>query len=104
MSIRTVLKAGGARFCGQSDTEVLLNLYLAEGTGMLSRLNGIFAFALWDSDLQTLFLARDALALRPDYVSYRIERWRLWTIRPKNSRSGLRRRPDISGCMVFNAP
>ena len=45
--LRKNLETNGCKFYGQSDTEVLLNLYLQEGTEMLSKLNGIFAFAIW---------------------------------------------------------
>ena len=65
--LRADLEARGFNFLGHSDTEVLMNLYLAEGDGMLSRLNGIFAFALWDSRKQALLIARDALGVKPLY-------------------------------------
>lgn len=63
------LEAQGVSFRGHSDTEVLLNLYLAEGEAMLSRLNGIFAFALWDERQQALLIARDALGVKPLYYA-----------------------------------
>lgn len=67
--LRAELEAKGYGFRGHSDTEVLLNLYLAEGEAMLPRLNGIFAFALWDSRNQSLLIARDALGVKPLYFA-----------------------------------
>jgi asparagine synthase (glutamine-hydrolysing) len=65
--LRAQLVAKGFDFNGSSDTEVLLNLYLAEGEAMLAQLNGIFAFALWDARKQSLLIARDAMGVKPLY-------------------------------------
>ncbi len=73
--LRTELEAKGMLFRGDSDTEVLLNLYQAEGEEMLSRLNGIFAFAIWDQVKQKLFLARDALGVKPLYYAALADRF-----------------------------
>ncbi len=67
--LRAELLAKGFSFRGHSDTEVLLNLYLAEGDAMLARLNGIFAFALWDGRKESLFVARDAMGVKPLYYA-----------------------------------
>jgi asparagine synthase (glutamine-hydrolysing) len=73
--LRTDMEQWGYIFRGQSDTEVLLQLYLArrdEPDGlvrMLSEVNGIFAFAIWDADREALFLARDAFGVKPLYYS-----------------------------------
>jgi len=67
--LRTELLSMGVKFLGHSDTEVLLNLYSVFGEEMLHKLNGIFAFAIWDKNLQKIFLARDALGVKPLYFS-----------------------------------
>lgn len=59
------LLARGHRFTTHSDTEVLLHLYEEYGLEFLSRLNGQFAIALWDSAQKTLLLARDRAGVRP---------------------------------------
>ncbi|HIN34112.1 MAG TPA: asparagine synthase (glutamine-hydrolyzing), partial [Nitrospirales bacterium] len=65
--LRAELEVEGKVFRGHSDTEVLLALYLRDGTAMLSKLNGIFAFAIWDRRSQELLLARDAFGVKPLY-------------------------------------
>lgn len=65
--LRAELEADGVRFRGNSDTEVLVEFYSRYGTQGLGRLNGIFAFAIWDSLERTLVLARDGLGVKPLY-------------------------------------
>ncbi len=67
--LREELVKDGIVFRGQSDTEVLLCLYLRVGTEMLARLNGIFAFAIWDTRKRELFLARDGVGVKPIYYA-----------------------------------
>ena len=66
--IRRDLEAEGHSFRTNSDTEVLLAAYLAWGTGCVERLRGMFAFAIWDSVRDRLFLARDRFGKKPLYL------------------------------------
>lgn len=63
--IRKELLDRGYQFRSHSDTEVLLTAYMEWGEGCLEKLNGIFAFAIWDESNQRLFIARDRLGVKP---------------------------------------
>lgn len=65
--LRSELRALGVEFRTESDTEVLLNAYRHWGDAFLSRLVGMFAFAIWDPRRRRLLLARDRLGIKPLY-------------------------------------
>jgi len=68
-SLRKELEELGSVFVSQGDTEVLLAMYEQHGIDMLDRLEGMFAFALWDARQRTLHLVRDRYGVKPLYVS-----------------------------------
>ena len=63
--LRTELMSRGHEFVGHSDTEVLLHAYLEWKTDAFARLNGIFAFAIWEKHERRLTLCRDRLGVKP---------------------------------------
>ena len=63
--IRAALRVYGHCFRGHSDTEVLLHAYAQWGAACLDRLNGIYAFAVWEKTGNKLFLARDRMGVKP---------------------------------------
>lgn len=67
--LRAELEEQGTRFRTSCDTEVLLHLYGFHGAEMVSRLRGMFAFAIWDSSRNGLFLARDPYGIKPLYTA-----------------------------------
>jgi len=68
-ALRPELEAKGHRYRTRSDTETILHLYEEEGERCVERLQGMFAFAVWDRVRRRLFLARDRLGIKPLYYA-----------------------------------
>jgi asparagine synthase (glutamine-hydrolysing) len=75
IEIREELKTKGYKFSSTSDTEVLINAWREWGESCVTRFNGMWAFALWDSSKKLLFCSRDRLGVKPFY--YYLEKNRL---------------------------
>lgn len=67
LELRAELEASGYQFRTKTDSEVILALYEQEGDTCVKKLNGMFAFAIWDKQTQSLFMARDRIGKKPLY-------------------------------------
>lgn len=97
--LRSELQGKGHHFASNSDTEVLLKAYLTWGAACLDRLNGMFAFLIWDQKNNDVFVARDRVGIKPFYYHLSEKKFAFssdikgllssgW-IEPKLSREGL---------------
>lgn len=68
--LKFVLENLGHRFRSQTDTEVILNAYQEWGDEFVSRLNGMFAFVIWDKKEKNIFIARDRYGIKPFYYTF----------------------------------
>ena len=75
LELRQQLAARGCEFFSNSDTEVILKLYIEEGPEAIKNLNGMFAFVIWDKKERKIFAARDRLGIKPFYYYYDQERF-----------------------------
>lgn len=69
VQLRQTLISKGYQFTTQGDTETILNAWLEWGENCVDHLRGMFAFAIWDSQRQCVFIARDRLGIKPFFYS-----------------------------------
>jgi asparagine synthase (glutamine-hydrolysing) len=101
-ALREELEAGGYQFQTSSDTEALLHLYARDGQAMVHKLRGMFAFAIWDNQERTLFLARDLYGIKPLYISDDGLTFRFASqVKALLAGGGISRDPDAAGIVGF---
>jgi asparagine synthase (glutamine-hydrolysing) len=74
-ALREQLQARGHRYRTSSDTETIIHLYEEYGRDCVQHLRGMFAFAIWDTQKQKLFAARDRLGIKPFYYTLDSQRF-----------------------------
>ena len=74
-SVRDRLVRNGHKFATNTDTEIIVHLYEEDGFEFLSKLQGMFAFVIWDSNKDKIFAARDRLGIKPFYYSIHFNRF-----------------------------
>jgi len=101
--LRRGLEARGHVFHSQSDTEILLHLYAEKGADMVRDLRGMFAFALWDAEARTVFLARDPYGIKPLYYADTGGALRFASqVKALLAGGALAREPDPAGIVGFH--
>lgn len=106
-ALRAELEARGRRFATRSDTEVILQGYAEWGNDVVVRLDGIFAFAIWDTRERSLFAARDRLGIKPLFYSTHAGLIVASTLAPFLALSGFPRELDyeaVRDYLAFQTP
>lgn len=101
--LRQELVERGYQFTTNSDTEVLLHGYGCWGNAMVKRLNGMFAFAIWDDRQKTLFAARDRIGIKPFFYSATQGFTFASTLKPFFHLDGFPLRPDYQALRDYLA-
>ncbi len=101
-ALRRELEGEGHSFCSGTDTEVILRGYLQWGHDVVHRLNGMFAFAIWDRRDSSLWLVRDPVGIKP--LFFKDDGRQLWfgsEIKAILADSSVPREPDWAGLDAF---
>ncbi len=99
--LRKQLLSSGINFRSETDTEVVLNLFIKEGPECLTKLNGFFAFAIYDKEKKTLFLARDRFGIKPLYYYHDQDKFLFASEMKSILKYGLERRLDYEALVMY---
>lgn len=105
IELKNELREKGYKFNNNSDTEVILNLYIEYGTECQHKLNGMWAFAIWDTKDKTLFCSRDRYGIKPFYYYHDINRFIFGSEIKQVFSQGVDKIPDdeiIYDYLIFN--
>jgi asparagine synthase (glutamine-hydrolysing) len=102
-SLRRELEGRGARFRSRSDTEAIVRGYEAWGDGVVERLDGMFAFALWDRRRRRLLVARDRVGKKPLFYATAGGTFRCASTVAALHASGLPRAPELAALPMYLA-
>ena len=95
LQLRQELKGKGVQFKTNSDTEVILKLYEMEGINSFCKLDGMFAFSIYDKRLNKIYIARDFFGEKPLYYAHNNQKF-IWASELKSLLKVLGNKPDIS--------
>ncbi len=95
LQLKKELQKNGVKFNTNSDTEVILKLYESEGVSSFQKLDGMFAFSIYDKKINKIFIARDFFGEKPLYYS-NLNNEFVWGSELKSILSKLNSRPKIS--------
>ena len=102
MEIRAELERLGYRFVSDTDSEVLLNAWSEWGSDCLHRLNGMFAFAVWDRCNKALFLARDRYGIKPLYYMFQGSKFLFGSEqKAMTAYPGIEKQVDLEGLLEY---
>jgi asparagine synthase (glutamine-hydrolysing) len=101
LELRRELSMLGHHFTSSSDTEVVLQAYREWGPKAVEKFNGIFAFAIWSEDSQTLFCARDRLGVKPFYYIIDTRQF-IFASEIRSILSVMEREPGLNETMIYD--
>jgi asparagine synthase (glutamine-hydrolysing) len=99
--IKEELENKGHEFYTEADTEVLVHLYEEYGEEFVEKLNGMFAFAIWDEEKEKLLIYRDRIGIKPMYYAQIDGKFYFGSEIRSILQTGMEREPDLEGLSYY---